>query len=94
MSGPHDVRLTQGHVLRHAPAQSPQGRDAAVIQLLVDEINGTRLGPFTYGIDSRRNRHTITYQSELGPHPTGPIQSTGGSRLVGCATSTTRRSAC
>jgi predicted nucleotidyltransferase component of viral defense system len=133
MSSPHDVRLTQGHVLRHAPAQSPQGRDAAVIdiaqdlllrhlsergvltlvafkggtalrkvyagtsgrfstdldfsvasldddpasvtQLLVDAIDGTRLGPFTYGIDSRRNRHTIVYRSELGPHPAGPLQS-------------------
>jgi predicted nucleotidyltransferase component of viral defense system len=133
MNGPHDVRLTQGHVLRHAPAQSPHGRDAAVIDiaqdlllrhlsergvltmvafkggtalrkvyagtagrfstdldfsvaalnddpdavigLLVDEIDGTRLGPFTYGIDNRRNRHTITYHSELGPGPTGPLQS-------------------
>jgi len=26
----HDVRLTQGHVLRHAPAQSAQGRGAAL----------------------------------------------------------------
>jgi len=33
VSGPYDVRLTQGHVLRHAPAQSPQGRDAAVIDI-------------------------------------------------------------
>jgi hypothetical protein len=28
--------LTQGHVLRHAPAQSPQGRDAAVIDVAQD----------------------------------------------------------
>jgi predicted nucleotidyltransferase component of viral defense system len=129
----HDIRLTQGHLLRHAPAQSPQGRDAAVIdiaqdlllrhfsergvltlvafkggtalrkvyagaagrfstdldfavasldddpeaviELLVDEIDGTRLGPFTYRIDDRRNRHTIVYHSDLGPDPTGPLQS-------------------
>ena len=133
MSGPYDVRLTQGHVLRHAPAQSPQGRDAAVIdiaqdlllrhlsergaltlvafkggtalrkvcagaagrfstdldfsvatldddpatviRLFVDEIDGTRLGPFTYGIDDRRGRYAIIYQSELGPGPAGLIQS-------------------
>ncbi|MGH8299890.1 MAG: nucleotidyl transferase AbiEii/AbiGii toxin family protein [Steroidobacteraceae bacterium] len=120
-------------MLRHAPAQSPQGRDAAVIdiaqdlllrhlsersvltlvafkggtalrkvyagaggrfstdldfsvatldddpgaviQLLVDEIDGTRLGPFTYGIEERRGRHTIIYQSDLGPDPSGPLQS-------------------
>jgi predicted nucleotidyltransferase component of viral defense system len=36
MSDPYDVRLTQGHVLRHAPAQSPQGRDAAVIDIAQD----------------------------------------------------------
>ena len=133
MNGPYDVRLTQGHVLRHAPAQSPQGRDAAVIdiaqdlllrhlsergvltlvafkggtalrkayagaagrfstdldfsvatfdddpasvtQLLVGEIDGTRLGPFTYDIEDRRGRHTIIYRSELGPDPTGQLQS-------------------
>lgn len=34
-----------------------------------------RLGPFTYGIDERRNRYTITYRSELGPDPTSPLQS-------------------
>lgn len=133
MSAPHDIRLTQGHVLRHAPAQSPQGRDAAVIdiaqdlllrhlfergvltlvafkggtalrklyagaggrfstdldfsvtsldddpaaviQLLVGEIDGTRLGPFTYGVDERRGRYTIIYRSDLGPDPTGELQS-------------------
>lgn len=133
MSGTYEVRLTEGHLLRHAPAQSPQGRDAAVIdiaqdlllrhlserailtfvafkggtalrkvyagaagrfstdldfsvatldddpaavvQLLVDEIDGTRLGPFAYGIDEHRDRYTITFQSELGPDPTGPLQS-------------------
>lgn len=133
MSGPYDVRLTRGHILRHAPAQSPQGRDAAVIdiaqdlllrrlsergvltlaafkggtalrklyagaagrfstdldfavaslddapgtvaQLLAEEIDGTRLGPFTYRIDHRRGRHTIIYESELGPDPSGPLQS-------------------
>jgi len=133
VSGPYDVRLTQGHVLRHAPAQSPQGRDAAVIdiaqdlllrhlsergaltlvafkggtalrkvcagaagrfstdldfsvatldddpatviRLFVDEIDGARLGPFTYGIDDRRGRYAIIYQSELGPGPAGLIQS-------------------
>jgi uncharacterized protein len=116
----HDVRLTQGHVLRHTPAQSAQGRGAALIDiaqdlllrhlsergvltmvafkggtalrkvyagaagrfstdldfavasldddpdavtgLLVDEIDGTQLGPFTFGIETRRNRHTITYR--------------------------------
>lgn len=125
--------MTQGHVLRHAPAQSPQGRDAAVIdiaqdlllrhlsecgvltlvafkggtalrkvyagaagrfstdldfsvasldddpaaviQLLVGQIDDTRLGPFTYSIDERRGRYTILYQSDLGPDPTGPLQS-------------------
>lgn len=36
MTTPYDVRLTQGHVLRHAPAQSPQGRDAAVIDIAQD----------------------------------------------------------
>jgi predicted nucleotidyltransferase component of viral defense system len=133
VSDPYDVRLTQGHVLRHAPAQSPQGREAAVIdiaqdlllrhlsergvlslvafkggtalrkvyagaagrfstdldfsvatldddpatviRLFVDEIDGTRLGPFTYGIDNRRGRYAITYQSELGPDPAGQLQS-------------------
>ena len=133
MSSSYDVRLTEGHVLRHAPAQSPQGRDAAVIdiaqdlllrylsergvltlvafkggtalrkvyagasgrfstdldfsvatldddpatviRLFVDEIDGTRLGPFTYGIDDRRGRYTIIYQSELGPDPTALLQS-------------------
>jgi predicted nucleotidyltransferase component of viral defense system len=133
VSGPHDVRLTQGHVLRHAPAQSPQGRDAAVIDiaqdlllrhlfergvlslvafkggtalrkvyagaagrfstdldfavasldddpdavvgLLVEEIDGARLGPFTYGVEHRRNRHTIIYRSDLGPDPAGSLQS-------------------
>ena len=44
---------------------------ATVIRLFVDEINGTRLGPFTYGIDDRRGRYAIIYQSELGPDPTG-----------------------
>lgn len=130
---PHDVRLTQGHVLRHAPAQSPQGRGAAlidiaqdlllrhlseqgvltmvafkggtalrkvyagaagrfstdldfavasldddpdaVIGLLVDEIDGTQLGPFTFGIETRRGRHTITYRSELGLNPVEQLQS-------------------
>jgi predicted nucleotidyltransferase component of viral defense system len=133
VSDPYDVRLTQGHVLRHAPAQSPLGRDAAVIdiaqdlllrhlsergvltlvafkggtalrkvyagaagrfstdldfsvatldddpatviRLFVDEIDGTHLGPFTYGIDNRRGRYAITYQSELGPDPGGQLQS-------------------
>jgi len=36
MSDPYAIRLTQGHVLRHAPAQSPQGRDAAVIDIAQD----------------------------------------------------------
>jgi hypothetical protein len=36
VSNPYDVRLTQGHVLRHAPAQSAQGRDAAVIDIAQD----------------------------------------------------------
>ena len=36
MSSTYEVRLTQGHVLRHAPAQSPQGRDAAVIDIAQD----------------------------------------------------------
>jgi len=129
----HDVRLTQGHVLRHAPAQSSQGRGAAlidiaqdlllrhlserdvlsmvafkggtalrkvyagaagrfstdldfavasldddpeaVIALLVDEIDGTQLGAFTFGIETRRNRHTITYRSELVPDPGEQLQS-------------------
>lgn len=133
MTDPYDVRLTQGHLLRHAPAKSPQGRDAAIIDiaqdlllrhlsergllalvafkggtalrkvyagasgrfstdldfaiasldddpdtiatLLAEEIDGTHLGPFTYGIDHRRNRHTITYRSDLGPSPTGLLQS-------------------
>jgi predicted nucleotidyltransferase component of viral defense system len=133
MSDLHEIRLTQGHVLRHAPAQSPQGRDAAVIdiaqdlllrhlsergvltlvafkggtalrkvyagaggrfstdldfsvstlgddpatviRLFVDEIDGTRLGPFTYSIDHRRDRYLIIYQSELGPDPGGLLQS-------------------
>ena len=140
MNGPYDVRLTQGHVLRHAPAQSPQGRDAAVIdiaqdlllrhlsergvltlvafkggtalrkayaggagrfstdldfsvatldddpasvtQLLVGEIDGTRLGPFTYDIEDRRGRHTIIYRSELGPDPTGQLQLEGRHRAA------------
>jgi len=129
----HEVRLTQGHVLRHAPAQSAHGRGAAlidiaqdlllrhlsergvltmvafkggtalrkvyagaagrfstdldfavasldddpdtVIELLVDEIHGTELGPFTFGIETRRNRHTITYRSDLGPDPGELLQS-------------------
>jgi predicted nucleotidyltransferase component of viral defense system len=129
----HDVQLTQGHLLRHAPAQSAQGRGAAlidiaqdlllrhlseqgvltlvafkggtalrkvyagaagrfstdldfavvalqddpdaVVQLFVDEIDGTQLGPFTYGIETRRGRHTITYRSELGPDPGQQLQS-------------------
>ncbi|MGH9131784.1 MAG: nucleotidyl transferase AbiEii/AbiGii toxin family protein [Acidimicrobiales bacterium] len=133
MSVPYEVKLTQGHVLRHAPAQSPLGRDAAiidiaqdlllrhlcergvlglvafkggtalrkvyagaggrfstdldfsvanldddpaaVIQLLVGEVDGTRLGPFAYGIHERRGRYTIIYQSDLGPDLTGPLQS-------------------
>jgi len=133
VSGPHEIHLTQGHVLRHAPAQSPQGRDAAVIDiaqdlllrhlserglltlvafkggtalrkvyagaagrfstdldfavaaldddpgavigLLVDEIDGTRVGPFTYGVEHRRNRHTIVYNSDLGLDPASPLRS-------------------
>lgn len=133
MSDPHEIRLTQGHLLRHAPAQSPQGRDAAVIdiaqdlllrhlsergvltllafkggtalrkvyagaagrfstdldfavaalhddpgaviRLLVDEIASTRLGPFSYSVEHRRNRHTIVYASDLGPDPAGPLRS-------------------
>ena len=143
MSGPDDVRLTQGHVLRHAPAQSPQGRDAAVIdiaqdlllrhlserggltlvafkggtalrkvyagaagrfstdldfsvatldddsatviRLFVDEIDGTRLGPFTYGIDDRRGRYAIIYQSELGrPGRSAPVEDRRRTAPVAC----------
>ena len=36
MSRDYQVRLTEGHVLRHAPAQSSQGRDAAVIDIAQD----------------------------------------------------------
>lgn len=36
MTSSYDVRLTEGHVLRHAPAQSAQGRDAAVIDIAQD----------------------------------------------------------
>ena len=133
MRDPYEVRLTQGHILRHAPAQSPQGRDSAVIDiaqdllmrhlfesgvlslvafkggtalrkvyagtagrfstdldfsvasldddpatvinLLVNEIDGTRLGSFTYSIDDRRGRYVIVYQSDLGPDPAGVLQS-------------------
>jgi predicted nucleotidyltransferase component of viral defense system len=129
----YEVRLTRGYILRHAPAQSSQGTDAAVIDiaqdlllrhlhergvldlvafkggtalrklyagaagrfstdldfavanlnddsaaitdLVVSEIDGTQLGPFTYGIDTRRGRHTITYDSVLGPDPSGALQS-------------------
>lgn len=129
----YDIRLTPGHLLRHAPAQSPQGRDAAVIDiaqdlllrhlaeqgvlslvafkggtalrkvyagtagrfstdldfavasldddpdavvgLLVETIHGTRLGPFGYQVEQRRGRHTIIYNSDLGPDPTGVLQS-------------------
>ena len=129
----YDVCLTLGHLLRHAPAQSPQGRDAAVIDvaqdlllrhlveqgvlslvafkggtalrkvyagaagrfstdldfavasldddpdavvsLLVETIHGTRLGPFDYKVEQRRGRHTIIYNSDLGPDPTGVLQS-------------------
>jgi hypothetical protein len=46
-----------------------------VIQLLVDEIDGIQLGPFTFGIETRRNRHTITYRSELGPRRDEQLQS-------------------
>jgi hypothetical protein len=31
--------LTQGHVLRHAPAESLQGRDAAVIDIAQDHLS-------------------------------------------------------
>lgn len=48
---------------------------AAVTALLVGEVDGARLGPFTYGIDERRGRYTITYRSDLGPDPGGPLQS-------------------
>jgi predicted nucleotidyltransferase component of viral defense system len=129
----HDVRLTEGHLLRHAPAQSHQGRDAAVIDvaqdlllrhlaeegvlslvafkggtalrkvyagaagrfstdldfavasidddpatvigMLVEAIEGTRLGPFTYQVEHRRGRHSIVYGSHLGPDPAGVLQS-------------------
>ena len=33
---PHDLRLTIGHILRHAPATSHQGRDAALIDIAQD----------------------------------------------------------
>lgn len=36
MSRTYTVRLTEGYVLRHAPAQSAQGRDAAVIDIAQD----------------------------------------------------------
>lgn len=36
MSPEYLVRLTEGHLLRHAPAQSAQGRDAAVIDIAQD----------------------------------------------------------
>lgn len=133
MSPRYSVRLTEGHVLRHAPAQSAQGRDAALIdiaqdlllrhlhdegvltlvafkggtalrkvyagaagrfstdldfsvagldddprsvtELLVGAIDGTTLGPFTYGIENRRDRYIIVYRSRLGPDPAGPLQS-------------------
>lgn len=129
----YDIRLTQGHLLRHAPAQSSQGRGAALIdiaqdlllrhlseqgvltlvafkggtalrkvyagtagrfstdldfavsslnddpdvvmQLFVDEIDGVQLGPFTYGIETRRGRHTITYHSDFGLDPNEQLQS-------------------
>jgi predicted nucleotidyltransferase component of viral defense system len=48
---------------------------ATVIRLFVDEINGTRLGPFTCSIDDRRGRYAIIYQSELGPDLGGPLLS-------------------
>lgn len=133
MSRDYQVRLTEGHVLRHAPAQSAQGRDAAVIDiaqdlllrhlhdegvltlvafkggtalrkvyagaagrfstdldfsvaaldddpssviaLLIGAIDGTTLGPFTYRVDTRRDRYTIVFHSELGPDPAGPLRS-------------------
>jgi predicted nucleotidyltransferase component of viral defense system len=36
MNGSYDIRLTVGHVLRHAPAQSAQGREAALIDIAQD----------------------------------------------------------
>ena len=47
---------------------------ATVIRLLVDEIDGTRLGPFAYGVDDRRGRYAIIYQSELGPDRPAPFE--------------------
>jgi uncharacterized protein len=36
MTPEHDVQLTIGHILRHAPAASGQGRDAALIDIAQD----------------------------------------------------------
>jgi predicted nucleotidyltransferase component of viral defense system len=36
MSGPYRVTLTKGHLLRHAPAHSTQGQDAALIDVAQD----------------------------------------------------------
>ena len=44
-------------------------------QLLVGEIDDTRLGRFTHDSEDRRGRHTIIYRSEIGPDPTGQLQS-------------------
>ena len=89
MRGPHTRGLQGGTALRkvYAGAAGRFSTDldfsvasldddpAAVIQLLVGQIDDTRLGPFTYSIDERRGRYTILYQSDLGPDPTGPLQS-------------------
>ena len=48
---------------------------ATVTQLLIGAIDGTTLGPFTYGVEDRRGRYAIVYRSQLGPDPAGPLHS-------------------
>ena len=73
MRGPHPRGLQGGTALRkvYAGAAGRFSTDldfsvasldddpAAVIQLLVGQIDDTRLGPFTYSISERRGRYTI-----------------------------------
>ena len=39
---------------------------SSVVELLVEAISGTRIGPFAYGVSRRRGKPYVTIQSDLG----------------------------
>lgn len=64
----HDVSLTEGLILRHAPfsVASTTDEPTAALSLLTEQIHEVEVDPFRFEVVWRNDKPTIEYQSSFG----------------------------